>query len=294
MNRLAPVRALVVLAAISLILWFTPLRNTLYLALHQDGYTHILLIVPAAAALIFLDRRTLSTNPQWSAVGIALLAVALALGAIAKWGRINPPSDVRLAISMTGLVLWWIGSFVLCFGLKGLRSFLFPLLFLFWMVPMPAVVMNRTVGWLQQGSAATTQMLFEAARVPVSRRGVDLVIPGIEIEVASECSSIRSSVILVVTTMILAHLFLRSPRRKLLVVATAVPLSIAKNGLRIFIIAMIGTHFDPAFLTGWFHHHGGIFFFLIALAAICVLLWILRRGEERALQRRPLRLVNSA
>ena len=66
------------------------------------------------------------------------------------------------------------------------------------------------------------------------------------------------------------------------VVAFAIPLSVAKNGLRIFTIGMLGTRVDRSFLTGRFHHNGGIVFFLIALAVIFILLWILRRGERAA------------
>jgi exosortase/archaeosortase family protein len=101
------------------------------------------------------------------------------------------------------------------------------------------------------------------------------------LEVAKECSSIRSSLMLVLTSMVLAQLELRAFWRKLLVVAVAIPLSVAKNGLRIFTIAMLGTKIDPGFLTGRLHHHGGVVFLLIALVVIVLLLWILRKGEQR-------------
>jgi exosortase len=279
MIRSSPGLTVGLLCAISLILWFRPLLSTLALAINRDGYTHILLIVPITAALIFHEWRWRPVETQASTGGVGLLLFALVLAGLAKWGRLGVASDARLSISMAGLVTWWIGTFLFCFGLKGLRSFLFPLLFLFWMVPIPASVMSRVVVFLQQGSTVASQILFELARVPVSRQGVVLVIPGIEIEVATECSSIRSSVILMVTTMVLAQLFLRSPSRKLLLIVAAVPLSIAKNGLRIFTIAMLGTRVDPAFLTGRLHRNGGIVFFLIALVGIFLLLWILRRGE---------------
>jgi exosortase/archaeosortase family protein len=85
---------------------------------------------------------------------------------------------------------------------------------------------------------------------------------------------------LLVVTMVVAHLLLQSPWRKALVVGLAVPLSIAKNGLRIFTIAMLGTRVDIGFLTGKMHHQGGILFFLIALACILALVWILSREES--------------
>jgi exosortase len=113
----------------------------------------------------------------------------------------------------------------------------------------------------------------------VTQDGLFLTIPGLTLMVAEECSSIRSSSMLLVTTMVLAQLLLRSPWRKALLIAIAVPLSVAKNGLRIFSIAMLGTRVDPGYLTGSFHHQGGIIFFAIALFIIFALLWGLRRGE---------------
>jgi exosortase/archaeosortase family protein len=108
-----------------------------------------------------------------------------------------------------------------------------------------------------------------------------LHIPGLTLEVAPECSSIRSSLMLIVTTMVLAQVLLRSPWRKVLVITVAIPLSIAKNGLRIFTLGMLATRVDPSFLTGRLHRQGGIIFFSVALAAIIFFLWILRRGEDQ-------------
>jgi exosortase/archaeosortase family protein len=85
---------------------------------------------------------------------------------------------------------------------------------------------------------------------------------------------------LVVTTMVLAQMLLRSPWRKAVVIAVAIPLSVVKNGLRIFVLGILGTRVDPSFLTGRLHRQGGIIYFLIALAAIFLLLWMARRGDE--------------
>lgn len=123
--------------------------------------------------------------------------------------------------------------------------------------------------------------IFILARVPVQQRGLLIHIPDLTLEVAPECSSIRSSLVLVVTTMVLAHLLLRSWWRKLLLVALAIPLAIAKNGLRIFVLGFLTIRVDRSYLTGRLHHQGGFIFFLIALAGVFLALWILRRGEAR-------------
>jgi hypothetical protein len=55
---------------------------------------------------------------------------------------------------------------------------------------------------------------------------------------------------------------------------------VPKNGLRIFVLAMLGTRVERSFLTGKLHHPGGIIYFLIALAAHSFLIWIARYGDQ--------------
>jgi exosortase len=276
----SPLLLFCILTALSVAIWWGPLTASFALALHDDQYTHILLILPLSAALILLDWK--SPAPSTGST-VRLGSVLLVIAALVTfWVRTKGDalsSDVQLSANMLALVVWWIAAFTVCFGSRGFRRALFPLAFLFWMVPFPDFVLNPIVTRLQQGSAAAARLLFMAAGVAVEQRGMLLHIPGLTVEVARECSSIRSSSMLLVTTMVLAQLLLRSPWRKALVIAVAIPLSVAKNGLRIFAIAMLATRVDPGFLTGRFHRQGGIIFFLIALAAIFLLLWIMRRGE---------------
>jgi exosortase len=283
------VLAFAFLCAGSILFWWRPLVVTLGLALSNEAYTHILLILPLSAALIYMsmgskyeDSKALRIDPQPSPrIGAVLLALALLIGCYASWGMRAAPDDVRLSLGMFALVTWWIASVLLCFGARTFQLFLFPLCFLFLMVPIPQAALNWIVEFLQQQSALAARILFRAVGVPVTQDGIMLSIPNLNIEVARECSSIRSSLMLVVTTMVLAHLFLCSWWRKALLVVAAIPLSVAKNGLRIFTIAELGTRVDPGFLDGKLHHHGGIVFFGIAVVAVVALLWALRRTEFR-------------
>jgi len=221
-------------------------------------------------------------------VGLAFLAVAV-LAAVFPMMRSGAlPSDIALSIRMFALVVFWCGTCILCFGTRVARGLLFPLCFLFWLVPFPQAMLASIVDLLQRGSALSAHALFAIAGVPVLQDGVVLSIPGLTVEVAQECSSIRSSSMLLVTAMVLAHVLLRSPWRRALVVAVAVPLSVAKNGLRIFVIAMLGIRVDPGYLTGRLHHQGGIIFFAIALAMVLLLIWVLKRTEDKSAAIAPL------
>lgn len=274
------------LCALSIAFWSYPLAGTFRLALTNDAYTHILLILPLTAALIYLDSKDPGTKARridprsGRRVGAALLALALLTGCYARWGMVAAHDDLRMTLGMLALVTWWIASVLLCFGTSTFQSFLFPFCFLFLLVPIPTEALNWIVEFLQYQSAFTARILFRAVGVPVTQDGILLSIPNLDIEVARECSSIRSSFMLIVTTMVLAHLFLRSWGRKVILIAAAIPLAFVKNGLRIFVIAELGTRVDPEFLEGNLHRHGGIVFLAIAWVIVIGLVWILRRSEE--------------
>ena len=208
--------------------------------------------------------------------GIALL---LRLGI--AWHPWQGTASEGLSASIFSLVLWWIGVVIACFAMESFRSHLFPLCFLFLIVPLPERALNWTTVFLQRQSAWSTSALFQLIGVPVTRDGVILSIPGLTIQIEQECSSIRSSTMLVIVALILAYLFLKAPWRRIVLVLATIPASIAKNAIRIFIIAELGTRVNPSFLHGGLHRNGGIVFLSLAVLVITGLLWLLRRGEMR-------------
>ncbi len=279
---LKPGLAFSILAAISVAIWWRALLSTFALALRDDQYTQILLIIPVSLALIFLDWQPPEPSAGSSvSVGSALIVVAILLVVLARIAVARLQPDEHLALSMLAFVLWVMGAFTIAFGTSAFGRALFPLCFLLGMVPFPDFLLNPIVRMLQAGSAASARVLFAAVGIPVVQEGTQITIPGLTMEVAQECSSIRSSLMLVVTTMIVAQVLLRTAWRKAVVVAVAIPLSVAKNGLRIFVLGVLATRVDRSFLTGRLHHQGGILYFLIALAVVFLLIWIARRGENK-------------
>lgn len=272
-----------VLVATSFLIWWRPLILSFTLAVRDDQYTHILLILPISITLICLEWKPSGSTLQSGArLGYILLGTAMALTVVVRLQIFALPPDEQLAMKMLALVTWWVASFLVSFGFPAFRRALFPLCFLLWMVPIPGLLLNPIVRVLQEGSVESARLLFVICGVPVAQDRTLLTIPGLTIEVARECSSIRSSLMLVVTTMVLAQMCLHSTWRKALVIAVAIPLSVVKNGLRIFVLAMLTTRVDRSFITGRLHHQGGIIYFLIAIAVIALLIWVARRSEKKS------------
>ena len=272
------------LFVISIGVWSRALSETFALALKNDAYTHLLLILPISVLLVLFvwRKQRLMARPSYLG-GVVVMGLAGLLVLCGTWWPEEKAltSDIRLAIEMLAIVVWWIGAFILCFGGRVFRRCLFPMLFLLWLVPVPQFAVNRAIRALQKGTVTFTCDLFTAVGIPAAQNGARISIPGITVEVAEECSSVRSSTILVVTTMVLSYLLLRSLWGRTIVIFCALPLSIAKNGFRVFVLEGLAAQAFPEILDSPLHHRGGILFLALALGVIVGLIWIVRRLERR-------------
>jgi exosortase len=148
------------------------------------------------------------------------------------------------------------------------------------MMPPPTQVIEWVIHQLQEGSTDVSYALFNLFGVPVLRHGFILALPSVTIEVAEECSGIRSSIALLITCLLAAHMYLRSYWRTAFFMLLVVPLVVIKNGIRIVTLTMLSIYVDPSFLTGRLHHEGGVVFFVIALLLMFPVLLALEKSER--------------
>ena len=184
------------------------------------------------------------------------------------------------SLFVLGVVVIWMGAFVLLFGVRAFRSACFPLLFLLFAVPIPEPILSHLISFLQKGSANVAEVFLNLAGVPYLRRDLVFDLPGVSIRVAEECSGIRSTLALLITTTLASYLFLRTGWRRMLLIFVVVPMALIKNGLRIAGLTLLSIYVNPGFLTGNLHRRGGIVFFMIALIPMAMLLILLERGER--------------
>jgi exosortase len=256
------------------------LRRLYHYSTTNETASHIILIPIIALALAYRSRAAILAEARYAwPAGVAAIAAGLVMFVAARLLDGPVTSGNALSLGTGALVLLWIGGFFLCFGPKAFRAALFPLLFLGLVIPIPDAVLDGGIWILRTGSTDAVGTLFSLTGTPYYREGFVFTLPSVVIEVAEECSGIRSSIALVITTLIAGHLCLDRPWKKLALVAVTVPLTILKNGIRIVTLSLLSIHVDPGFLTGQLHHDGGIVFFLMTLAMLApILVWL--RGKD--------------
>jgi exosortase C (VPDSG-CTERM-specific) len=265
------------------LLFAQPLFRLLVYASGTDLHSHIPLVPAIAGYLLYIDQRWRTLTGRRSLVAAALAgAVALgALAAVVLWrGTLSLNDDLALT-TLAYLSLVVAGGF-LFLGPASVRAAAFPLGFLIFTIPLP----DGAVHWLEmastRASAEVSALLFNIAGTPLVRNGPVFELPGIVLEVARECSGIRSSWALFITSVLAAHMFLRSPWRRIALVAFVIPLGIVRNAFRILVIGLLCVHVGPHMIDSLIHRRGGPFFFVLSLVPLFLLLWWLRRRERAA------------
>ena len=281
------------LFVLAFLMAYEPIKALYDSSSQREYYSHIVLIPLVCIYLVFQKRKiifserenkaipgTVYSIPGITIAGISLLLVGALLYFFGRGVGAGLNQNDFTAISALAAVVFLNGGFILSYGLHAYQAALFPLLFLVFVIPIPSTLMDGFIYVLQVGSTEFTNLLFMATGVPFFREGFFFHLPGMSVEVARQCSGIRSSLALLITAILAGHMFLNTWWKKVILAVLIIPITMFKNGIRILILTLLGTYVDPKWLTeSSLHRDGGIVFFILALLLMAPILYWLRKGE---------------
>lgn len=268
-------------AACSLLIFSSPLSALAALSRDNSLYSHVFFIPAVSAYLVYSNRKRIFPQQEFSWAGGAGLALA-ASAVYAAAHLAEPGGHGALALGVISWALLVSGGFTAFYGAKAARAAAFPLAFLAFMAPLPEAATDGVTRLLQYGSTEAAWAVFSVSGAPVHRDGYFFHLPGLTVEVARQCSGIRSSMALVIAGALASHLFLRTLLGKAALMALIVPIAIVKNALRIVALTLAGYYIDERMLYGSLHTRGGMLFFAVAVLMSGALIWALRRAEGKA------------
>lgn len=288
-RRMVVSRKVVLIVSLAvLVLAFAPMLYAwaIYVA-GSDLHSYTLLIPLISLYLVFMRRDLLparyESNYGWAIVATIFGTSALAIARVFRVSQVAPGNGDYVSLTIFSFVCFLVAIGFLILGAKWMATMSFPIGFLFFMVPMPEVMVDALETASKLASAEAVNFFFLLSGTPFLRDGTIFHLPDITIQVAQECSGIRSSWILFITSLVAANLFLRTTWRRLFLIAFVVPLGIIRNGFRILVIGLLCVHYGPQMISSPIHRQGGPLFFALSLIPMFLLLWWLRRGEERRL-----------
>ncbi|WP_394778179.1 exosortase A [Undibacterium sp.] len=227
----------------------------------SETFAHGYIIAPISLILIWLRRKSLeqmTPHPYWPAL-IALLACG------AAW-LLADIGEVQVIKQYSFVAMFPLAAVVLL-GRRISWAMAFPLFFVLLAVPFGEAFINPLIDF----TADFTVLAVQATGIPVLRDGSSFSMPSGNWSVVEACSGVRYLISSFTLGCLYAYLTYRSLKRQLAFVALSIVVPIIANGMRAYMIVMIG-HLSGMTLAVGVDHiiYGWLFFGLVMF----IMFWI--------------------
>ena len=257
----APLAALFCLLLLLLLAFHETGESMVMIWSRSNTFTHAFVVPPLVAWLIWRSRaRVQAITP--APAPLALLPMALAamlwlLGELSNTAAASQLAFTAMLVLCVPLLLGWAVT----------RALLFPLLFLFFAVPIGEFMTPLLMKW-------TAEVLVGSLRltgIPVYQEGQQLVIPSGRWAVVEACSGIRYLMATFMVGSLFAYLNYQSTKRRVIFMVISLVAPVVANWIRAYIIVMLGHLSNNEIATGVDHLvYGWIFFGVVIMALFFV------------------------
>jgi len=240
------------------------LYHTIFASMAQDwskndNYSHGFFIPVISGYMVWSMRdelRRLSLQPaNW---GIIVLIAGLGQLYIAKVGS-------EYFLQRSSIILVLLGIVLFLAGTAAARKVIVPLMYLLFMVPLPAIIWNKIAFPMQLFSSAVTEMVIRVIGIPVMREGNVLYLAQTTLEVIDACSGLRSLTTMFALSAAFAWFSVLSTTKKWILFLAAAPIAILANIVRLTGTAGLASLYGEKAAQGFLHDFSGLFVFVVGL-----------------------------
>jgi exosortase len=266
--------ALALLAALVALYWHV-IPHLVEQWWQEEDYNHGFLILPLSLYFVWSDRERLRALPIRPALGgAAVLVIGLLMLALGVVGA-------ELFLQRSSLIVVLAGLVWLVLGRAWLRALAFPIAFLLFMVPLPAIVMNAIAFPLQLFAAQTATFCLQVGGIPVLREGNVIALADTTLEVAEACSGIRSLQALLALGAVYGYFTQKATWKRWALLLVSIPIAIAANAFRVSGTGFLAHYFGSEMAQGFYHSFAGWMVFLVAFLLLLGCGGLLSRLPDR-------------
>jgi exosortase D (VPLPA-CTERM-specific) len=264
---------LVMITVAYLFFYYPTLSGLWPVWLTSGEYSYALAIPFVSGYVIWKRKRQIAAVPVktfWPAAAVIAVFWLISLYGILG----SSPSAVRPAAVLVLLAIVFF-----CYGRYLFRLLAFPLVFLFFMLPLPTVVDTGIAVPLLFFSTRLGELLLRVAGVSVYVEGNIIDLGVTQLQVVDACSGLRYLLPLAALGVIYAFFREKTRWRQALLVLATVPIAVLSNGVRIAVTGYLAQNYGPDRAEGFFHGFSGWLIFVFAVLLLMLLHAALRRGE---------------
>ena len=170
----------------------------------------------------------------------------------------------ELFTTRTAFIESVIGIVVFLGGMQAFRILSFPIILLFFMVPIPSVIYNQITFPLQLFASQVAEFSLNLMGYAVLRDGNVLELASQKLSVVEACSGIRSLLSLSFLSLVYAYFFDNRVWMRFALFFATIPIAIIANSGRVTFTGIL-SEIRPDLAHGFFHSASGWVIFMIAL-----------------------------
>jgi len=225
--------------------------------------------------LLRVKQDLLAAPKKTVAAGLAVLLGSLCVHCLASLFEIHFLSGFAVIGALGGLVLFNGGWDLLRLGS-------FPLFFLVFMVPLPEV-MTLSLSFHMKLFAAQIAGMLAQLIIPLQVSGSLVYLPNGVLEVGAPCSGLKSLITLAALSLLFTHVSEFRWQRKIVFFLTTIPIALAANVLRIFLLIFVFYVYGQPAAMGWFHDFSGMLVFVFAFVGLVGLRKLFQIWPEKSI-----------
>lgn len=263
------------------VLYFPTFSMFIYDWSNDENYSHGFLVPLIVGYLVWTKRKQLrEITPKPSLTGLFVLIFGVLVYLLGTIGSEWFVRRASLIIVLGGLILYLYG--VSCF-----KTLLFPLGYLIFMVPLPAIVYSTIAFRLQLLVSRVSAGMIALVGIPVHRNGNIIEVASGPLAVEEACSGMRSIMALLALSALFAYILYRTKLRQWILVAFALPVAVVTNIIRVTSTGIAAHYLGREVAEGVLHDSFGWFVFVLAFILLFLvsklLNWILpEQPQEEA------------
>ena len=231
-------------------------------------------IIPLVSAFLFL--REMRTAPpvahaitdRWPGVFVVLIGIGVGV-----FGNL-----IRIADIVTyGFIIWVAGMVLISFGLRRGAAFWPAVVHLIFMLPLPQFIYWQVSIYLQTVSSQIGVGVISAIGIPVFLDGNIIDLGVYKLQVAEACSGLRYLFPMLSFSYVFAVLYRGPVWHKLLILASAAPITVLMNSFRIGMIGVLVNSYGIEHAEGFLHTFEGWIIFLACVVILFMLASLLQQ-----------------
>ncbi len=253
-------------SVILLMIAYVPTFNWMYGRwIAKESYYGHGFLIPLVCLYVLWQRKDaiMKSKIKSDFLGLVIAVAGLVVHVLCAALKIYFLSGFSFVFVLYGLVLFF-------FGKEVTRNCVFPIFFLFAMIPLPLVAIGNLVVRLKLTAMQCSIFILNNIGFPSIRDGSLIRMPNSFIAIGDPCSGLRSVISLLTLGWLFAFSMKVSYFKKSLLLVLSAPIAILSNTLRITTLSIANDLYGQRAISGFFHDFMGFFVFAFAFIALFI------------------------